>query len=459
MTTRRQFLRTLGAGLAASRLPGARAATAAPEVHDRPNVIMIMADDLGYECLRCNGSPSYDTPNLDRLARTGMRFTHAYVNPLCTPTRVALMTGRYNFRNYERFGTLPHGERTFAHMVKSAGYATCIVGKWQLGDGGGKGQDPTQAGFDEHFMKIDNDSKGYADPVIYSDEFEPRPFPGAYGPDLFADYLGGFLERHRDVPFFVYYPMFLTHFDFKPTPDSDAWHDGDRHEKSTRFFPDMVAYMDKNIGRIVSKLEALGLRDRTLLLFVGDNGTQRSIRSPWRGKMMRGGKSRLTEAGTHVPMIANWPGTIPAGRVVDALVDPTDFLPTIAEATGAALPRPSGDGMIDGASFLPVLKGEKPQVRDWILIEYSNEQRSLFRGQEGRYVRDHRWKLYDRGTSRRGEPFYNAGQLFDMVADPQEQHPIALGSGGDEAQAARRKLQAVLDKVEQRAELQSSGRG
>lgn len=412
---------------------------------EKPNVILIMADDLGYEALSCNGGQSYQSPNLDKLARTGMRFTHCYVNPLCTPTRVALMTGLYNSRNYVRFGTLKHGEKTFGHMMRDAGYATCVVGKWQLGDGKNKGQNPAQAGFDEYFMKVDSDSLGYADPVIYSHEFEPKTFAGAYGPDLFADYIRDFIDRHTDKPFFLYYPMFLTHFDFKPTPDSDQWESGDRHEKDKRFFPDMVAYMDKNIGRIVQKLEEKGLQRRTLLLYLCDNGTHRSIRSEFNGTTFAGGKSTLTDAGTHVPMIASWPGVIPAGRVVDTLIDPTDFLPTIAEATAAPLPAPSHGGKLDGVSFLSVLKGEKTSLRDWVLIEYIREHRGFFHGHEGRYVRNHRWKLYDTGISQRGDTCYKAGQLFDKKNDPDEKHPIAPDSPIKGAARARSAFRHVLD--------------
>ncbi len=446
-TSRRQFLRSVGSFLLSGTLSQTGCTQRFFGQADKPNVILIMADDLGYECLSCNGGRSYQTPNLDKLAQTGMRFTDCYVNPLCTPTRVALMTGLYNSRNYARFGTLPHGEKTFGHMMQKAGYKTCVVGKWQLGDGDKKGQDPKQAGFDEHFLKVDSDSLGYADPKIYSHQFEPKTFKGAYGPDLFYDYISDFIDRHQDKPFFLYYPMFLTHFDFKPTPDSEEWKTGDRHEKDPRFFKDMVAYMDKNVGRIVRKLEQSGLRGRTLLIFLGDNGTQSSITSKFKDKTIKGGKSWLTDAGTHVPLIANWPGVITEGQTSDALVDPTDLLPTIAETTGASLVNPSGNCKLDGKTFLPVLQGIKAGVRDWIVIEYIREHRRFFRDQEGRYVRDHRWKLYDRGVSKRGDRYYKGGQLFDKVKDPDEQNPIESGSDTKQTAEIRSKFQAVLDKT------------
>ncbi|MGM0486012.1 MAG: sulfatase-like hydrolase/transferase [Planctomycetota bacterium] len=413
---------------------------------ERPNIVLIMADDLGYECLGCNGGESYETPHLDRLAATGARFTHCFVNPICTPTRVALMTGRYNFRNYERFGTLPKNEFTFGHMMQDAGYATCIVEKWQL-DGKG-GTTPDRAGFDEYYMKP-GDRFNYADPFIQDNNWERVRHKGEYGPDLCVDYLCDFLDRHEDEPFFVYYPMALTHFPFKPTPDSDAWESGNRHEDDWRkYMPDMVAYMDKLVGRIVGKLDELGVRENTLIMFLGDNGTDRRVTSRFDGKPFKGGKGWLTDAGTHVPMIVNWKGTIAGDRVLNDLVDPTDFFATIADVTGAKPRTPPGDGVIDGVSFLPRLMGAEEPARDWLLIELINEFRMFgenqaFAGHEGRYVRDHRWKLYAAGKSRRDIPFYKGGQLYDMLSDPREESPIKPGSNA-EADAARKRLQAVF---------------
>ena len=219
----------------------------------RPNIIMIMADDLGYETLGCNGGTSYQTPNLDELARTGARFTNCYANPLCTPTRVTLMTGRYNHRNYTEFGFLPPEEPTFGDMMQDAGYKTAMVGKWQLGD-----YTPIELGFDEYLLKVNSNHDGYADPVIYSsDSPEPDTLFGQYGPDIFWEYISNYLDENRDNEFFLYYPMFLTHFYFSPTPESPEWESGDRHltaeyhlrpgPVNQRFFTYMARYMDKNI--------------------------------------------------------------------------------------------------------------------------------------------------------------------------------------------------------------------
>jgi arylsulfatase A-like enzyme len=419
---------------------------------NRPNIILIMADDLGYETLGCNGGTSYQTPNLDELARTGARFTNCYANPLCTPTRITLMTGRYMHRNYTAFGEWPPEEPSFGHMMKDAGYATAMVGKWQLGD-----ITPHQLGFDEFLLKVNSNRDGYADPIIYSsDHPEPEKFDGQYGPDVFWEYISGFLERHSDEEFFLYYPMFLTHFYFSPTPESPEWESGDRHltaehhlrpdPLNQRFFTDMVRYMDKNIGRIADKLEELGIRENTLLLFLGDNGTERSIRSSMGDLEIAGEKGWLTSAGTHVPMIVNWPEWVDGGLVSDIPVVPADFFATIAEVSGAKPRRPTGDGNLDGISFLPVLSGIPGNVREWALVEYVLENRGkMYRGNEGRYVLNTRWKLYGSGVSQRGQNYYKAGQLYDLLNDPREISPIAQEDDSPESSEARRMAKAFLE--------------
>jgi arylsulfatase A len=431
----------VGAARQASSAAGARP----------PNVVLIVADDLGYECLTANGSASYRTPHLDRLAAGGARFTHCYTPPLCTPTRVQLMTGRYNFRNYTRFGTLVQGEKTFAHMLKAAGYNTAVVGKWQLDESGG--QQPADAGFDEYCLwNISLEGHRalgdrYADPnLIYLDRESGKPafrrYEGEYGPDVNARYLYDFMQRsvRAGKPFLAYYPMILTHNPFQPTPESAEWKSGDRHQAGPRFFADMVGYMDSLVGELVRKVDELGIRENTLILFVGDNGTNLSITSRMKdGRTVRGGKSMLTEAGTHVPFIANWPGTIPAGQVRDDLVDTTDFAPAIAEATGAAMPKPPGDGVIDGKSFLTPLKRRAPGRREWVLVDY--RARAAAAGKDGRFARDRRWKLYGFGAG--GSPLYRSGELYEVTSDPEEARPVA--AGGAEADAARARLQRVLD--------------
>lgn len=430
--------------------------SAESQPNKKANVVLIMADDLGYECLSCNGSADYKTPQLDHLAATGIRFTHCYVNPLCTPCRTSLMTGRYNYRHYQSFGHLNAKEITFAHMLKSAGYTTAATGKWQLGNGSQNDQSPAQAGFDEYCLwnlKLGEDhaiNERYADAnLIYHDRDTGahafKQFKGEYGPDVCKQYLFEFMDNavEKDQPFFAYYPMILPHNPFVPTPDSPEWIDGDRHQKHNRFFKDMVETVDRIAGEVAQKLDDLGVREDTLLIFLGDNGTNRNLSSTLQdGTEVPGGKGLLQENGTHVPLIANCPGLIPEGQVNDDLVSVVDFLPTLAEYTQAAMPQPI-DGVIDGISFLPQLKGESKQSRDWILIEYF-EDRGGARA-EGRYVRNKRWKLYDQGFSPlSGNEFHKVGQFFDLKNDPNEQLPVQPNTLQGNAKQTYQTFQQVL---------------
>jgi len=432
--TRRDFLVTTGAGAAAMAAAGG--VSCGWEEKPPTNVILIMADDLGWETLGCYGGTAYPTPVLDELAWTGARFNHCYSQPLCTPTRVQLMTGQYNFRNYIGFGVLKPGEPTFGHMMQEAGYATCAVGKWQLWGAndsrgmGGRGVYPDEAGFDEYCLwQIEEIGERYADPLMYLNNRKPEKLAGAYGPDVATDYLLDFVERQGGQPFFAYYPMILPHDPFVPTPDSPEWLTGDRRQRGERFFGDMVTYVDKLVGRITQKLDELGIRENTLVMFLGDNGTNRSITSPTTQGGVTGHKGFPDDGGTRVPLIAHWPGTVPGGQVLDDLVDTTDFLPTIAAVTGARLPP---GVQVDGRSFEPQLMGETGNPREWVFCHYDPDWGNFTRS---RFARDQRWKLYD------------DGRLYDVPADPLEEHPLEPGSGGPEAAVARQRLQEVLDSL------------
>jgi len=333
----------------------------------RPNVILILADDFGYECVGANGGTSYPTPALDRLAATGARFEHCYVQPLCTPTRMQLMTGLYNVRNYVMFGRMDPKARTFAHRFKEAGYVTCIAGKWQLGRAR---ELPKQFGFDEaclwqHLRRPPR----YANPGLEINGVEKDFHNGEYGPDLVNDYALDFIVRQKDKPFLLYYTMMLTHAPYQPTPDSPDWDakaEGEKVNQSPRHFGEMTSYMDKLVGKLVARVEALGLRERTLILFVGDNGTGRGTPSQMGSRTVVGGKGSVTAEGMRVPLIANWPGKIAAGKVIGDLVDSTDFLPTLCDA--AALAAPAG---LDGRSFFPQLSGRPSHPREWVYCWYS----------------------------------------------------------------------------------------
>ena len=287
----------------------------------KPNLILIMADDFGYECITANGGQSYQTPNLDRLAATGIRFEQCHVQPLCTPTRVQLMTGRYNVRNYLNFGTLPRKEATFGHLLRSAGYATGICGKWQLGH---EPDSPRHFGFDESCLwQHTRRPPRYANPGLEYDGVAKDFTRGEYGPKLVNDFALEFVTRHRARPFFLYYPMILTHGPFQPTPESPDWDPravGEGVNQHVRHFAEMTAYMDRMVGRLVARLDEQGIRDRTLVLFLGDNGTGRGVTSRFQGEDYPGGKGTTTRRGTHVPLIASWPGHISQGKVCEDLI-------------------------------------------------------------------------------------------------------------------------------------------
>ncbi|MFT6083070.1 MAG: arylsulfatase A [Planctomycetota bacterium] len=413
-------LRTLALLMLASLACGACA-------QDRPNLIVILADDLGYECLGANGGTSYDTPNLDRLAANGVRFTNAHVQPLCTPTRVQVMTGQYNVRNYVGFGQLKRGETTFGNLLRDAGYATAIAGKWQLGR---VAELPQQFGFDEHVLwQHIRFAPRYPNPGLEVQSV-PRDYTsGEYGPDLINAFALDFLSRqagNKSQPFLLYYPMILPHFPHQATPDSDDWDPtvrGENKARQPKYFADMVRYMDKMVGNVVAKLDELQLRDNTMVLFVGDNGTNINMRSRMGDRVIKGGKRFTTVRGTHVPMVANWPGHL-APSVCRDLVDSTDILPTICDVAGVT---PAATLPLDGRSFLPQLLGKQGNARDWIYCWYSPRGEPL-----QVFAYDKRFKLY------------RTGALFDYREDPLETRALPH----DAQTLVRRKLRAALAKYE-----------
>ena len=408
----------------------------------KPNIVLIMADDMGFECVAANGGTSYQTPNLDRLAASGVRFEHCYSQPICTPSRVQIMTGLYNSRNYVRFGLLPPGAFTFGNLLQDAGYTTCVVGKWQL-KGGFDG--PKRFGFDEYCLwQLTRRPNRYPNPGLEINGKQKDYKNGEYGPDLVSDYACQFIDRSaaQSKPFFLYYPMILPHWPFEPTPDSLEWDPTARRDdvvekgsrmKQTQFFDDMVHYVDKLVGKLVNRLEQRGLRNRTLILFTGDNGTFRNVVSKFRGRRWRGGKGRMTDSGTRVPLLVSWPGKIPVGRVVDDLVDFSDMLPTIANAAGVTLPDSKS---FDGRSFLPQTRGEPGRPRESIYCWYFRNGTFARGGKKhsaGESARNHRYKLY--GT----------GAFFDVVNDFEEQQPLAIPNLTAPQRQIHQQLQKTLN--------------
>ena len=364
---------------------------AAKQGSDRPNIVLIMADDMGYEALSVNGSESYKSPSLDKLAAHGIRFTNCFANPICTPSRVKILSGLYNVRNYVEFGHLDRGQTTFAHQLKAAGYKTCIAGKWQLGK---QADSPQHFGFEQSCLwqhtrsgrsteSDKNIDRRFVNPLLEINGKEKDYINGEYGPQVCTDFICDFIDENREKPFLVYYTMILTHCPFDPTPDSTDWdpkrlgsttYKGDRNNPQ-RHFRDMVAYADKVVGQIVAQLEKSGVRENTLLIFTGDNGTDKPIVTSWNGTKIAGDKGNMTDAGTRVPLIANWPAGIKRpGRVDDNLVEFCDVMPTICEVTGAKLPS-NYPG--DGSSIVPVFQNNASvRKKDWIYIWYSRSGHS-----------------------------------------------------------------------------------
>jgi arylsulfatase A len=402
----------------------------------RPNVLVILVDDLGYECLGVNGGKSYQTPVLDGLAKSGVRFTHCYAQPNCTPTRVQLMSGQSNVRNYVKFGFLDPAVTTLGNYFQHAGYATCVVGKWQLGHD--QPDLPKHFGFDEHCLHHYLHTSGkdrYANPgMTYNGEV--RQFKnGEYGPDLTNEYAIDFITRHKDQPWLLYYPMILTHSPFEPTPDSPDYLGKAKDRGRQAHFADMVAYADKLTGKLLAKLDELGLRENTLILVTGDNGTGKGIVSATEEKdEVEGGKASTAVADMHVPLIASWPAKMAPSRTCGDLVDMTDMLPTICGAAGVAIP---GDVKIDGHSFLPQLRGEPGKPREWIYSFWAplRPTQTAKVGKRGAVEQafDHDYKLY------------SLGEFYDLRKDPEEKHPLKVadltGAAADEA----KKLQAAID--------------
>ncbi|MBI4579892.1 MAG: sulfatase-like hydrolase/transferase, partial [Planctomycetes bacterium] len=338
---------------------------AEPSADRPPNVLLVMADDLGAKELGCYGHSRHRTPNLDRLAAGGVRFETCWATPLCSPSRVEIMTGRYGFHTgwYNFIGRVAAPTYlgaeiyTFGDLLKSRGYATGLAGKWQLNYIQQQPRMILDSGFDAYCVwaweQLPADAKfegtprqRYWHPAVIQDGKHLPTTPEQYGPDVYSGWVIDFMRKNKDRPFFAYYPACLTHSPWDPTPAPE--HPGQKTEGG---FQANLEYLDHVMGRLIQALDDLGLRKNTIVLFTGDNGTGKS------------GKGTVTELGVRVPLIANCPGRVKSGVVSRELVDFSDFFPTLAEWTGATIPK---DLPIDGQSFACILRGGEKPGRDWI---------------------------------------------------------------------------------------------
>ena len=403
----------------------------------QPNIILIMADDIGYEAFGSYCNTNYKTPRLDKMASEGMQFNQCYAQPLCTPSRVKIMTGKYNFRNYERFGYLNANETTFAHLLKSQGYATCIAGKWQLN---GDEFAPYKAGFDEYHLwqlTFTSYNERYKNPRVLENGKMIKYNNGEYGPQLHTEFIIDFMERNKDKPFLAYFPMALTHRPYVPTPDSPDYDEveiprsGNAHSTISipKYFKDEVAYVDKIVGEIIDKVHELGIADNTLILFTGDNGTGKGIKSQIGKTTIPGMKGSINKYGTHVPLITYWKGQIKPGQINENVVDFSDFLPTIAETVGIKLLETF---VTDGVSFYPQLMGDFSKAREWIFCHFDPKKSKY---EKRRFVQNADWKLYE------------SGEFYNVKNDPYEKEAIAESKLSSEVKLIRNQFQGVLAKM------------
>ncbi len=365
------------------------------------------------------------------LAANGLQLSQVYSCPLCSPSRVEILTGKYNFRNYTRWGTLDKSNCTIANVLKDEGYATCVVGKWQL-DGGDSSI--KKFGFQNYSVwnpynpdlnspQIAKVGSHYKDPIVYENgAYLPYSrTKGRYGEDMYQNYLFNFIDSNRNQPFFAYWALNLCHLPFCPTPESpefNSWVVRGEEPGDTIYFPGMVQYMDKLIGRLLNKLQGMGLSENTIIIFTTDNGTPTAINSMWRGQQIAGGKGETTTWGTHAPTIVFCPARVRPG-IDNSLIDFSDFLPTISRI---AQTKPPGYlGTIDGISFAPQIFREQPATpREWSYCYFSPRKEWAFDDRLTRWVQNTGYKLYD--TSRRNPERIN--MMYNLLADPYEKEPL-----------------------------------
>ncbi|MBN8626638.1 MAG: sulfatase-like hydrolase/transferase [Planctomycetes bacterium] len=429
---------------------------------ERPNVVLILLDNVGQEWFGCYGSEERCTPTIDRLATEGVRVENCYTPPVCGPSRTVLLTGRYphttGFRLhhdaalYGGGGLQPERDVVFPRLLREAGYSTAIAGKWQINNLYDEPGILERHGFQESLVwpgSIDRDQitseqcatfrdivrrEAYDDAVAFNRHIESRYWspvffrngrrevlPEKFGPDVAKEFALDFLRRRRNGPFFLYLPMVLTHGqsfteNVVATPSNrDA---GRPHHE---MFADMLRYADAIVGEIVTEIESLGLKKNTIIIVASDNGTEKGLTARRNGRSVRGDLYGLSEAGGNVALLFYAPAQIPGGRVLP-LADFTDIYPTICDFTGAP---PLDRYRPDGISLAPYLRGASVAgPRNWILNEYHDV----------RVVRNERYKLY------------SDGRFFDVIADPLEERNLA-GQLASSLVSARLRLQSVLDSL------------
>lgn len=421
---------------------------------EKPNIIFILVDDLGKEWVSCYRAENIQTPNIDALAENGVLFNNFYVMPQCTPTRVSFLTGQYPFRHgwvnhwdVPRWGGGAHFDETLNPSIgiemKRAGYKTCIAGKWQIDDFRVEPDAMTKNGFDKFCMWTGGEggnppsNERYQNPYIFTKEGS-RTYENKFGPDIFKDFIIDFIKINKEHPFFIYYPMVLTHTPLVNTPVETAETNLGKHEA-------MVRYTDKITGELVKVLEEEKIRENTIIIWTTDNGTSRGISGSMNGVSVQGGKAQTTENGICMPLIISWPEKLKAGQKSNALIDITDLFPTFLDLAGVEINSVLGDKNIDGKSFKKVLvENAAKSEREWILgMGGQNNARLTENGVENQYVfrdrvlRNERFKLFV-GTNRLPEKFY------DLQDDPFEKTNLMDSLNSTERKENFEKLVGVI---------------
>ncbi len=414
----------------------------------KPNVILIVADDFGYELPGYTGGQSYSTPNLDFMAANGMQFTNMFCYPDGFPSRIALFTGKYNFRNYIRWGAIKEEEKMLGNLFQSAGYATSFYGKWQFGDGDAGLK---QHGFDEYavFLPFAEDQRyrRYKNPLVYVDGayLPDEEVANSYSEDVFVDRLNSFIERkvNDSIPFFAVYSLNLIAQPWVPTPSSDKFKLWDFTKDETAddisYLPGMITYADQKIGEIKDKVYKMGMLNNTIFLFTSDNNTDSRITSTWQGKELQGAKTTTQFRGNHIPFIAYWPGSIAAGKTNAQLHDFTDLFTTLADVANAST---LSYGTLDGVSFYNSLIGlTDDSVRSAVFTDWDNDRKDADIVPMERYAYDSIYKLYDQYGER-------AGKFYNMSIDPKEENPLTESALSAAELTKKSELQELINQLQ-----------
>lgn len=399
-STRRQFLASAGS---AALLRAAR----------RPNIVLIVADDQGYGDLSLHGNPHLKTPNIDSIGTSGVQFTQFHVNPVCSPTRSSLMTGRYYYRTgvvdtYLGRSMMYPDEVTIAELLGGAGYRTGIFGKWHLGD-----NYPLRAvdqGFQEALVHRGGGIGQPSDPPGGSSYFDPILFDNGkqvqvagYCTDVFFNRAMEFMERHQSRPFFAHIATNAPHTPLQVAEEEVKPFLGQRLDETTAKIYGMISNLDRNVGRLLDRIRTLGIEQDTVVIFMTDNGPQQRRYNAG----MRGLKGTVYEGGIRVPFFLRWPGVV-GSRKIDRLSAHIDVMPTLLETCGVSKPR---DLSIDGRSLMPLLRGETLPDRTLYFQWHRGDVPEMHRDA---CARNQRYKLV------------NGKELYDLESDPGEEQDIAV---------------------------------